>query len=88
MVDDGLATGVTARATVESVLIQYKPLKLVFAAPVCASESARVLRDLVDVVCLQEIENFGAVGYWYEDFPQTSDEEVVELLEKAKALQR
>lgn len=85
IVDDGLATGVTARAAVESALLQYKPLKLVFATPVCARESAEMLRNLVDVVCLEEADDFVAVGYWYEDFPQTTDEEVVELLEKAKA---
>lgn len=84
IVDDGLATGVTARAAIESVLLQYKPLKLIFAAPICARDSAQGLRNLVDVVCLKEPEDFLAVGYWYEDFPQTTDEEVVELLEKAK----
>ncbi|MBI2086675.1 MAG: phosphoribosyltransferase [Candidatus Zambryskibacteria bacterium] len=85
IVDDGLATGVTARAAIESALLQYKPLKLIFAAPVCAKDTAEALRNLVDVVCLNEADNFVAVGEWYEDFPQTTDREVVELLEKAKA---
>jgi putative phosphoribosyl transferase len=84
IVDDGLATGVTSRAAIESALLQYKPMKIIFAAPACAKETAAALRDLVDVKCLHEAEDFLAVGYWYEDFPQTSDEEVVALLEKAQ----
>lgn len=84
IVDDGLATGVTARAAIASVFLQQKPLKLIFAAPVCAKGMAESLRDLVDVICLQEAEDFIAVGHWYKDFPQTTDEEVVELLENCK----
>lgn len=86
VVDDGLATGVTARAAIESVRLQYAPLKLIFAAPVCAHDNTEILRSLVDdVVCLQESDNFVAVGEWYEDFSQTTDEEVIALLEKVKA---
>ncbi len=84
IVDDGLATGVTARAAVESAFLQYKPLKLIYAAPVCAKDSAGTLRDLVNVVCVMEPEHLMAIGEWYENFPQTSDEEVIELLEKAR----
>lgn len=83
IVDDGLATGVTARAAIESVLLQYKPLKIIFASPICARDTANALRDIVDVVCLHEARDLEAVGHWYERFDQTTDEEVIELLEKA-----
>lgn len=82
LIDDGLATGVTARAAIESVRKTHAPRRLVFAAPVCAPDSAFALRGLADdVICLMEPEEFAAVGYWYESFPQTSDEEVIRLLE-------
>jgi putative phosphoribosyl transferase len=84
IVDDGLATGVTARAAIESAILIYKPLKIIFACPVCSTDAAIALRDIVDVICLHEADDFVAVGLWYEDFPQTSDEEVIELLEKAR----
>jgi len=84
LVDDGLATGVTARAAIESLRLA-KPAKLVFAVPVCAKESSAALKSLVDeLVCLYEPEDFIAVGEWYEDFPQLSDEEVVRLLDEAR----
>lgn len=84
IVDDGLATGVTARAAIESVKINSKPKKLIFASPICALSSAEQLRDQVDqVVCKGEVGDLMAVGYWYEDFPQTTDEEVMQYLEKA-----
>lgn len=82
IVDDGLATGVTARAAIESVLIQHKPFKVIFAAPICAKETAGLLSDLVDIVCVQSVDNLMAIGYWYEDFPQTTDEEVIYYLDK------
>jgi len=86
LVDDGLATGVTARAAIESVRKTRRPKRLVFAAPVCARDTALFLRGYVDdVVCLLEPAQFMAVGYWYDTFAQTTDEEVEFLLEKANA---
>lgn len=80
VVDDGLATGATARAALRS-LRRAGPARLVFAAPVCAADAPRLLRDEADeVVCASAPEPFGAVGAWYLDFSQTSDREVVELL--------
>ncbi len=84
IVDDGLATGVTARAAIESAKTAIKPKKIIFASSICAQDTAEHLRNLVDeVICIGEVNNLMAIGYWYEDFPQTTDEEVVELLEKA-----
>jgi putative phosphoribosyl transferase len=88
LVDDGLATGVTARAALGE-LRAAGPARLVFAAPVCARDSQATLcdeTDADDVVCLSAPPEFGAVGLWYRDFGQTSDEEVLEALaEQARA---
>lgn len=82
LVDDGLATGVTARAGIGS-LRQLHPGKLLFAAPVCAYEMANRLRQEVDdLICLEIPVDFMAVGAWYTDFKQTTDEEVIGLLER------
>ncbi|RSM80889.1 phosphoribosyltransferase [Kibdelosporangium aridum] len=83
VVDDGLATGVTAKAALRAVR-QAEPSRLVFAAPVCAPQSAAMLQTEADeVVCVAKPEDFRAVGLWYDDFSQTTDEEVVSLLEAA-----
>src|SRR5918997_3537133 len=84
LVDDGLATGVTARAAVKA-LRSLEPRRLVLAAPVCAAQTAELLGPEVDeLVCLEAPPDLGAIGFWYRDFSQTSDEEVIELLEKAR----
>jgi putative phosphoribosyl transferase len=84
LVDDGLATGVTARAALRS-LERRQPRRLVLAVPVCAPETVRKLRqDADEVVCVLLPRRFAAVGLWYEDFRQTSDETVIELLERAR----
>jgi putative phosphoribosyl transferase len=85
LVDDGLATGVTARAAVEA-LRQRRPRRLVLAAPVCAAQTANLFRTKVDeLVCLESPTDLGAIGFWYRNFEQTSDEEVVDLLERARS---
>src|SRR5215213_3713285 len=85
LVDDGLATGVTARAAVEALRLRG-PKRLVLAAPVCAAQTAKLLRPAVDdLVCLESPTDLGAIGFWYRDFQQTTDEEVVELLERARS---
>ncbi|MPY79444.1 MAG: phosphoribosyltransferase [Actinophytocola sp.] len=84
VVDDGLATGVTATAALRTVA-EDAPRRVVFAAPVCAPESVdRLRREADDVVCVATPEGFGAVGMWYRDFHQTTDERVVSLLEAAR----
>ncbi|HEY9687015.1 MAG TPA: phosphoribosyltransferase [Coleofasciculaceae cyanobacterium] len=80
IVDDGLATGSTALAAVQTVLTQ-NPTKVILAVPVCAPESAARLRPSInDLICLEQPPDFMAVGYWYRDFRQTTDTEVTELL--------
>lgn len=80
VVDDGLATGVSASAAVR-VLRAREAGRIVFAVPVGAPEGVQRLRDLADeVVALSTPAGFGAVGSFYHDFHQVTDEEVVELL--------
>jgi putative phosphoribosyl transferase len=83
IVDDGIATGATAHAAVE-VARKLGAAKVVVAAPVSSLEARRGLRGLADeVVALDYPEPFMAVGCWYDDFRQTTDEEVVQLLAAA-----
>ena len=83
VVDDGLATGSTMRAAV-GALRQSNPASIIVAAPVAAAETVRRLRQEADgVICLSAPSDFHAVSMWYEDFSQTSDEEVRNLLESA-----
>jgi putative phosphoribosyl transferase len=85
LVDDGLATGSTMRAAV-AALRQEGPTGIVVAVPVAAPETCDAFRDLADdVVCAATPEPFRAVGLWYEDFSQTTDAEVHDLLERARA---
>jgi putative phosphoribosyl transferase len=85
LVDDGIATGMTVRAAIEYIG-QHEPGHLVLAVPVCAAGTAEVLRSEVDdLVSLKTPFELLAIGYWYEDFEQVSDEEVVELLERSRA---
>ena len=84
LIDDGLATGATMRAAVLA-LRQMEPAKLIVAVPVAAPETCETLRREADqVVCLATPDPFLAVGAWYADFSQTSDEEVTALLEQAR----
>jgi putative phosphoribosyl transferase len=88
LVDDGLATGSTMRAAALALKAQ-KPKRLVIAVPVAAPETCDAFRDEVDeIVCAITPEPFYAVGLWYDDFSQTSDEEVQQLLERAPAPER
>jgi predicted phosphoribosyltransferase len=80
LVDDGLATGASMRAAVLSVR-QMKPAAIVVAVPVGASEVCAAMNAIADAtVCVSMPEQFAAVGLWYTDFTQTTDEEVRELL--------
>jgi len=85
LVDDGLATGSTMRAAV-SALRAEGPREIVVAVPVGAPETCAAMEKLADQVeCLATPEPFYAVGLWYEDFEQTDDDEVHDLLERAAA---
>ncbi len=76
LVDDGLATGSTMRAAVQAVR-QLKPGRIVVAVPVGAPERCAELSDVADeVVCARMPQSFSAVGQWYRNFEQTTDEEV------------
>lgn len=84
LVDDGLATGATMRAAARAVQ-QQQPAWLCIAVPVGAPETCEALRAEADeVVCPAQPIPFRAVGPWYRAFPQTSDEEVHDLLEAAR----
>jgi predicted phosphoribosyltransferase len=84
LVDDGLATGSSMRAAV-AALRRLGPARVVVAVPVGApSTCAELGREADEAVCAQEPEPFYAVGLWYDDFSQTSDREVRDLLAQAK----
>ncbi|QQG43182.1 MAG: phosphoribosyltransferase [Candidatus Daviesbacteria bacterium] len=84
LVDDGLATGVTAKAATLAVK-KLNPRKIIFATPVCAKDSTAKLSTQIDsVICIFKPFEFRAVGPWYKEFKQVSDEEVVDKLKKAK----
>ncbi len=82
LIDDGLATGVTAEASLRALLAR-RPRRLVLAVPVCSQDAAGRLGELAEVVCLIAPSHFAAVGVWYDVFDQTPDETVQELLERA-----
>jgi len=80
LVDDGLATGVTAEAALYA-LRERHPARLILAVPPCARDSAQRLAGLADqVVCVLMPTEFHAVAEWYEQFPQVTDEEVTDCL--------
>ena len=86
IIDDGFATELTAQAAIESVKNIFHPKKIIYAVPICARDLARKFRKLVDIfVCVNEVDNFGVIGNWYQKFNQTTDDEVVDLLERANA---
>jgi predicted phosphoribosyltransferase len=80
LVDDGLATGSTMKAAVQAVRL-HEPARVIAAVPVGAADTCSELRHFADeVTCARTPEPFSAVGLWYRDFEQTSDEEVRALL--------
>jgi predicted phosphoribosyltransferase len=84
VVDDGLATGATMRAVVRALRQQY-PKRLVAASPIASPEACHALQCEVDeVVCPLEVPDFGGVSRFYEDFTQTSDEEVLDVLHQSQ----
>lgn len=83
LVDDGLATGATARAAVQAVKAM-KPGKVVLAVPVGARSTVSELRhDVDELICLEAPDYFEAVSQWYASFPQNTDQEVIHLLRNA-----
>jgi putative phosphoribosyl transferase len=83
LVDDGLATGTSMRAAA-AALREQMPDRVVVAVPIAAPETCAAFRDIVDeIVCAITPDPFYAVGLWFEDFSQTSDDEVRDLLARA-----
>ena len=83
LVDDGVATGATMRVAIKA-LRKQNPKEVVVAVPVAPPDTIEVLRrEADDVVCLAMPEPFTAIGLWYVNFSQVSDEEVTEQLERA-----
>jgi len=90
LVDDGLATGSTMRAAVTAIR-DRDPASIVVAVPVAAASTCEELRsesEVDHVICLNTPESFQAVGQWYREFAQVSDQEVRELLARSAAEQR
>lgn len=84
VVDDGLATGVSTKAAVMSIK-KMKPQKIILAVPVSPVNTANAFRQEVDeFICLNEFSDFFAVGAYYDNFEQITDEEVITLIQKAK----
>ena len=80
VVDDGIATGATMRAALQATR-QRTPRTLVLAVPVAPTSTLRELHGEADeIVCLEDHEDFGAIGYFYKDFRQVTDGEVIALL--------
>lgn len=80
IIDDGLATGVTAEAALRAIR-QKGPARLVLAVPVCAPDTVTRLSHLADdVVCVESPANLQAVGMWYDDFSPTTDDQVLMIL--------
>lgn len=87
LIDDGIATGSTVRAAVCALKAQH-PARLIIAVPVAAGSAYRELRPEVDeLVALMTPEKFYGVGEWYQDFNQTSDRQVTDLLREAQSWQ-
>jgi putative phosphoribosyl transferase len=85
VVDDGLATGITALAAIKAVK-KLQPEKVIYASPVCAADSILQIQKSVSVCfCLYTPSYFHAVGEWYQDFTQVSDEEVITLLAQRRS---
>jgi predicted phosphoribosyltransferase len=80
VIDDGIATGATTRAALRATRMR-NPKKLILAVPVAPTDTIAAMREEVDeVVCLEDHELFGAIGFYYSDFRQVSDDEVIEML--------
>lgn len=84
VIDDGMATGSTMRASIQA-LREMSPAEIVVAVPVASPDVCEEFEQVADqVVCLATEHPFGAVGVWYQDFDQTTDQEVIDLLAKAR----
>ena len=79
LIDDGIATGASARVAIKTLRASH-PQKIILAIPVAAESTCKALKPLVDeLICLEQPADLQAVGLWYDDFSQTTDEEVINL---------
>lgn len=86
LVDDGIATGFTVLAAIESIKNVFAPQRVILAVPVAPTEVVHNFKDRVDqIVCPLLSNDFYAVGQFYDDFRSTSDQEVIEALNKSKS---
>lgn len=86
VVDDGIATGRTMQAALEAIR-KNTPQRLILATPVADVRVLATFRELADeIVVVHRTENLVAIGHWYEDFGQTSDDEVIEILQRARSV--
>jgi predicted phosphoribosyltransferase len=86
VIDDGIATGATTRAALRATRMR-NPKKLVLAVPVAPTDSLAALRsDADEVICLEDHEFFGAIGFYYRNFNQIADDEVIEMLKRFPVL--
>jgi predicted phosphoribosyltransferase len=85
VIDDGVATGATIRAALRATRIR-KPARLVLAVPVAPTDTVAALREEADeVICLEDHRSFGAIGFYYADFRQLSDQEVKDIVARFPA---
>lgn len=88
LVDDGLATGVTAEAAIESIK-KLKPKQIIFASPICSYQTSKILAKEVDsVVCIMTPHDLEAIGNYYRNFSQVSEEEVLEIIKQNRERQK
>ena len=88
VIDDGIATGATMRAALRSVR-KRNPKKVILAVPVAPTDTISSLRSEADeIVCLESHIFFGAIGFFYADFRQVSDEEVIEILKEFRRAEK
>jgi putative phosphoribosyl transferase len=85
VIDDGVATGATTRAALRATRLR-EPSKLVLAVPVAPTDTLAALREEADdVICLENYTSFGAIGFYYADFRQLSDQDVKDIISRFPA---
>jgi putative phosphoribosyl transferase len=88
VIDDGIATGATVRAALRAIRMR-QPKKLILAVPVGPTDTIEAMREEADEVhCLEIHEDFGAIGYFYKDFRQITDKEVIDILARFSGPER
>lgn len=84
LIDDGIATGYTMRAAIKA-LRKHKPASIIIAIPIAARSTCEEMASLVEkIICPRQPMNLCSVGLWYENFSQTSDSEVIQLIEQSQ----